>query len=388
MSRLLDRIRKRRQERDILVSTSFLALCLALPLLPAPGRILVQRLDVSSLPVITVFLTILDDADKGILGIAGEEVEVRIDGAAQTVSSLRSALEGGEYLAVVLAFDRSGSMRKALEETKQAALNFLKRMSADDRVAVVSFDDTVRVDSDLSVDRDVIENAIKGIDLGRDTVLYEAIRKGLEILEKDVTPRKALIMLSDGKDTRSKLSRSEVLSLARDKAVPLFTIGLGSGIDEVCLTELSSGTGGTFLRAAGPQDLLRLYQIIAEQLRNQYILTFSSSFGRDEVWHELELSFRDPTGTTAVWSRRFLATTNPGVSRGALSRYLGGPERHGLAIAGGLGALAGFCLALFIMLVIRLARRNEHFFWPYLFGLALAGTVLGAIAGLLAFGIR
>ena len=83
-----------------------------------------------------------------------------MDDAPQKISSLKSALEGGEYLAIALLFDRSGSMKKALEQTKEAGLAFLKRMSEEDQIAVISFDDTVRVDDNFSKDRALLENAI------------------------------------------------------------------------------------------------------------------------------------------------------------------------------------------------------------------------------------
>jgi VWFA-related protein len=388
MARLFAPAQKRRLKRGLFWMTALLSLSSTIPLYSAPGRIMVQRMDISALPEIIVYFTVLDDAEKAILGISSEEIEVRIDGISQAVSSLRSALEGDESLAVVLAFDRSGSMKNALEETKRAASDFLERMSAGDRVAVVSFDDAVRVDCDLSSDQSLVKNAIDGIDLGRDTALYEAIRKGLEILEGASTRRQALVILSDGKDTKSKLKRSEVLSLAKDKAVPIFTIGLGTEVDETCLIELASGTGGSFFPAARPQDLLRLYQTIAEQLRNQYILTFRSSFGQDDSWHDLELSFNDPAGKTAGWRQKFLATTSPGVSRGALSRHLGARDRDDLFVAAGLGALAGFCLGLFLFLLIRLTRGRDRLFWPLILGLVLTCTILGAIVGLLVFGIK
>ena len=362
--------------------------CLAGSVLAASGNIMVQRVDITRLPEITVYLTVLDGSGKSILGIADREIEVAIDGVAQAVSSLRSALEGGEHLAIGLVFDRSGSMKKAFAESKQAAIDFLKRMSGDDRVAVLSFDDAVRVDCELSPDRGLVEKAIQGIGLGKDTALYDAVQKGLEILDKASTKRLALVILSDGKDNRSRLKRPDVLSLAKNKSVPLFTIGLGSEIDEGSLIDLASGSGGNFFRAAGPQDLIRLYQTIAEQIRNQYVLTFSSSFGRDDAWHDLQITFREPSGEVMGASRRFLATTSPGVSREALSRFLSRPKRHSQSFSAGLGAILGFVLGILLLSLVGLIRRREPLFWPYIMGLLLAGTLLGAIVGLLAFGIR
>jgi VWFA-related protein len=357
-------------------------------ILASPGNLAIQRVDITRLPEITVYLSLLDDAGKSILGIAAQEIEVTIDGAAQTVSSMRSALEGGENMAVGLVFDRSGSMKTALAEAKQAALDFLGRMSAGDQAAVVSFDDTVRVDSELSADLGLADAAIKGIDLGKDTALYDAVLKGMGILGRASTKRLALIILSDGKDNRSRVKRPEVLSAAKEKSVPLFTIGLGSGIDESSLIDLASGSGGNFFRAAGPRDLIRLYQTIADQLRNQYILTFSLSSGRDDAWHDLRLVFKAPSGEMMSAGQRFLATTSPGVSREALSRFLGRPKRHSQSFSAGLGAIIGLCFGVLLLLLVGLVRRRERLFWPYIAGLLLAGTLLGAIVGLLALGIR
>lgn len=354
--------------------------------LASPGSLTIQRVDLTRLPEITVYLSILDDAGKSVLGIAPQEIEVTIDGTAQTVSSVRSALEGGEGMAVGLVFDRSGSMKTALEEAKQAVLDFLGRMSAGDLAAVVSFDDKVRVDSDLTADRGLAEAAIRGIGLGKDTALYDAIEKGMEILGRASTKRPALIILSDGKDNRSRLNRSDVLAMAKEKSVPLFTIGLGSGVDEGSLIALSSGSGGNFFRAAGPRDLIRLYQAIADQLRNQYILTFSLSSGRDDAWHDLRLVFKAPSGEDMGAEQKFLATTSPGVSREALSRFLDRPKRLSRSFTAGIGAIIGFSFGAILLLLVGLVRRRERLFRPYVVGLLAAGTLLGAIVGLLAFG--
>ena len=353
----------------------------------APASLTIQRIDITRLPEITVYLSVLDDAGKSILGIAAQEIELTIDGTVQTVSSVRSALEGGESLAVGLVFDRSGSMKSALAEAKQAAVDFLGRMSAGDQAAVISFDDTVRVDLGLSADLELAEAAVQGIGLGKDTALYDAVNKGLDILGRASTKRLALIILSDGKDNRSRLKRPEVLALAKQKAVPVFTIGLGPGIDETSLTDLASGSGGSFFRAAGPRDLIRLYQTIADQLRNQYLLTFSLSSGRDDAWHDLRLVFKAPSGEMMSAGQRFLATTSPGVSREALSRYLGRPKRHGLAFSAGIGAIMGFSLAVVLLFLAGLVRRRARLFRPYIAGLLLAGTILGALVGLLALGL-
>jgi hypothetical protein len=93
MARLFAPAQKRRLKRGLFWMTALLSLSSTIPLYSAPGRIMVQRMDISALPEIIVYFTVLDDAEKAILGISSEEIEVRIDGISQAVSSLRSALE-------------------------------------------------------------------------------------------------------------------------------------------------------------------------------------------------------------------------------------------------------------------------------------------------------
>ncbi|MFC2163712.1 VWA domain-containing protein, partial [Acidobacteriota bacterium] len=244
-------------------------LSLFLFLLPAFLRsqqrnVTLQRIDVSQIPEIHLYFSVTDETGNSILGLTEEEILLTADEAPQVISSLKSALEGKEYLAVALLFDRSGSMKKALEQTKKAAINFVKRMSLDDQIAVISFDDIVRVDSNFSKDRVMTENAIRGIDLGKDTALYDAIKQALSLLQNTQTKRQAIVTLSDGKDTKSKLNKEEILLEAKNSGVPLFTLGLGANVDEKGLIDMSSETGGNFFKAASPEDLLLLYQTIAE----------------------------------------------------------------------------------------------------------------------------
>lgn len=375
-----------RKKVDVLVWAGIVLL--AFPLFSSQKRISLQRVDISGLPEISVYFTLTDDTGNSVLGATADEIAVSIDGAAQKISLLKSALEGGEFLAVGLILDRSGSMKQALDKTKMAAINFTKRMSERDQLAVISFDDHVRVDSGFSKDLALVEKAIAGITIGKDTALYDAVQKGLELLEKVSTRRQALVLLSDGKDTRSKLKKADVLGAAKDKSVSLFTIGLGPSVDEANLAELAAETGGNFFRAAEPGDLLQLYQTIAEQLKNQYVLVFDSSFGRDEAWHDLSIAYKDPLGSEFKETKKFLATTSPGVSRGILTGALRRQEYQSYGWAAGLGALIGLGLGLLILIVIRLLRREAGLYWLYLLGLLLAAAILGGILGLLVMNFK
>ena len=219
-----------------------------------------QRIDITKLPEIRVFLTVTDEQKEAILGLTEQELKVDIDGTAQTIETLTSAFEGGAFLAVALLFDRSGSMKNAIEPTKKAGAGFIKRLSENDQIAVITFDHVVKVDSGFTQDRAASEQAVEGIVLGGDTALYDAIHMGLEVLRGIGTPRQAVIVLSDGKDTKSRLKRTDVLAEAKSSSVPVFAINLDTEGDANNLKDLSAQTGGSYFEAAAPGDLLSLYQ--------------------------------------------------------------------------------------------------------------------------------
>jgi len=361
----------------------FLLFWLPTFLLSQQRNVTLQRIDVSEIPEIHLYFSVTDETGNSILGLTEAEIQLAVDGAPQIISSLKSALEGREFLAVALLFDRSGSMKKALDQTKDAAINFVKRMSVDDQIAVISFDDIVRVDSNFSKDRAITENAIKAIDLGKDTALYDAIEKALSLLKNTQTKRQAIVTLSDGKDTKSKLLKEEILLEAKNNGIPLFTLGLGANIDENSLIELSNETGGSFFKAATPDDLLLLYQTIAEQLKNQYVLSFKLTFGMDEKWHDLKIMFKDPQGKEYASTREFIASKGPGVSRETMAGFERKIERRNILSILAIGAFIGLGFGLLLLLFIRLARPEVAIISLTAFGLVLSTMILGAIISFL-----
>jgi len=322
-------------------------------------RINLQRIDVTGLPEVQLYFTVTDGSGNCVLGLNDNEIEISLDTVVQNITRLESALEGNEYLAVVLLFDRSGSMKTALDQAKAAAYDFSDRLSREDRMAVISFDDKVRIDSGLSTNREQIKTAIADINLGNDTSLYDAIQQALVLLEDEATNRQAILVLSDGRDTRSQLKKAEVMAQIKECGIPLFAIGLGDRQNTQNLTEFSQAAGGDYFQAIGPDDLLLIYQKIAEQLINQYVMEFTSSFGQDEKWHDLTLRIKNSQTEDAAISREFLAVRGVGVSRETVSRHVRGLEQQNMLLVVALGAGIGLILGVLLLLRIRLVRPRN-----------------------------
>jgi VWFA-related protein len=342
-----------------------------------------QRIDITRLPEISLFFTVTNENGDSIPGLTENELEITVDGEKQQISSLTSAFEGGVYLAVALLFDRSGSMKNAIDKSKDAGVAFLKRMSGEDRIAVISFDHEVEVNSTFTKDRAASEQAINKIVLGGNTALYDAIHEALGLLKNEATPRQAIVVLSDGKDTKSRIQRDEMLAGLKNKNVPIFAINLDSQGDENNLKDLAQQTGGNYFEAATSNELLYVYQVIADQLNNQYVLVFQSTPKQDEKFHGLEVTFKDPAGQIVSVQREYIATKGPGVRLETVSGLKRQVEMQSVILIVGIGTIFGLLLGLVILLLLKLVRPEIRVFSLLSLALILSTVILGGIIGVI-----
>jgi von Willebrand factor type A domain/F5/8 type C domain len=195
----------------------------------------------------------------------------------------------------VVTLDTSGSMKQRLAEAQAAAKSFLEALPPEDKVQVFGFAREVKPLSPLGADRASAKAAIGATSARGDTALYDALYASVDAL-KGTPGRKAIVLLSDGADDDgtgrplSKHSLEDVLALAREVNVPIFTIGIGE-IDEAVLKKTADQTGAMFLLAPQPTDLRKLYDKVGEQLAGQYHIFYTSNLPGDGSEHRVRLDY-------------------------------------------------------------------------------------------------
>ncbi len=159
---------------------------------------------------------------RRITDLKKEDFQVYEDGVQQQIAGFAAT---DEPLSIVLALDTSGSTENDLARIQNAAIDFVNALHPDDRVAILSFSDDVKLQRDFSSDRDVNAYGIKQTRPGGCTVEYEAVWLALEEVLKPVTERKALVLFTDGVDTCShKASMNETLELAKETAATIYVV--------------------------------------------------------------------------------------------------------------------------------------------------------------------
>ena len=198
-------------------------------------------------------------------------------------------------LSLGLAIDTSASMQPRMDEARKAGAQFFSNvMRQGDRAFLVSFDTQPQVIQRWSPKLADINAGLAKLRAEEATALYDAVVYSLYNF-LGVKGQKALIVITDGKDTASKFSWDQAIEYAQRTAVPIYTIGIGIRPTEVDvrykLSKFATETGGNAYYIEAASDLKRVYGEIENELRSQYILGFypPEQVKPGSKWHEVSV---------------------------------------------------------------------------------------------------
>ena len=179
-------------------------------------------------------------------------------------------------LSIGLAIDTSGSMQPRMAEAQKAASQFFSNtLRKGDRAFLVSFDSQPRLEQSWSPNLADVNAGLAKLRADESTALFDAIVYSLYNFAS-VRGQKALVVITDGKDTASKFSFDQAIEYARRAAVPIYGIGIGISAKDIDVryhfSRFSSETGGNVYYIDRAEDLQRIYTDIQNELRSQYIL--------------------------------------------------------------------------------------------------------------------
>ncbi|WP_321430058.1 VWA domain-containing protein [uncultured Methanolobus sp.] len=181
----------------------------------------------------------------------------------------------GSPLDVVLVIDRSGSMSGTpIQDARDAAKEFTDNLVSNSEVGIVSFASSSSVDKSMTLlnayDNKVsVKSAIDSISDGGSTAMGEGMADANDLLINygRSSARKVMIVLTDGETNAGDDQDGEgAIAYANSNGVTIYTIGLGSSLDEALLRHIASETGGTYYNAPGSSDLSEIYATISQEL--------------------------------------------------------------------------------------------------------------------------
>lgn len=234
-------------------------------------------------------VSVFDEAGRFAKGLTKDDFTVLEDGVKQELS----AFEFAESLpmALGLVVDGSGSMEKSMPLVKQAATEFVSNLVGEkDRGFVIEFRERPTLLAAMTSSRAALIRAIGETRAGGATAFHDSVVLGLYQF-RSLAGKKALVVLTDGKDNHSSTDWPTMKRYARTAGVPIFVIGLDLSVFDMGLKgklrELADDTGGEAFFIGDAKQLPEIYRKIESEVRAQYFLTYLTESTRKENEYRL-----------------------------------------------------------------------------------------------------
>jgi VWFA-related protein len=287
-----------------------------------PDDVIRTETDVTNLP-----FTVTDRQRRFITTLRAEDVRVLEDGVPQQLFTFQR--ETDRPLAIALLIDVSISQKNTLPDEKAAARGFIEKaiQSKKDQIAIIPFTGLAFLEQSLT--RDVLSvyrvleqvevaipmylgagRPLSGIPTGPGllglpdqgtTAIWDAVAlSSSQVLARTQDQRRrAIILLTDGLDTTSRLRRSDAINAVLAAEAVVYVIGIGDskreGVDKGTLRDLAEHTGGRAFFPKGEVELQTAFAEIERELRTQYLIAYTpTNKRRDGAYRRIAVEITNP----------------------------------------------------------------------------------------------
>jgi Ca-activated chloride channel homolog len=286
----------------------------------------------SNVDLVALNVVVTDGDQKYVAGLRPSDFAVFEDGIQQEVSFFGAT---NVPLDLAILLDTSASMTGKMQLVQQAAIGFLTTLRATDRAIVVDIKDATKIMYPLGGDIEAARKAILSTVPRGGTALYNGAYLTLKemVKERRVTNevrRQALVVLSDGDDTASLVSYDDLMDLAKQSGIAIYTITMRSKYlvsqavarrhsyfsqSEFGMKALAQETGARSFFPTELSELSGVYASIAEELATQYAIGYSSKNPRlDGTYRRVIVRVADKPG---IRTRTRAGYTSPRAQRTA-----------------------------------------------------------------------
>lgn len=261
----------------------------------------VPRLRVTA-NLVLVPMTVTDPLNRLVTGLEAPNFEIFDNNVGQIIKSFSTE---DAPVTIGIVFDLSGSMNSKFARARRALSEFLRTSNPADEFFVVGFNDRPAVIVDYTSDVDDVEARMVMLHPENRTALIDAVYLGVNKLKDAKYERKALLIVSDGGDNRSRYTQGELRRVVRESDVQIYSIGIfdtyASTSEEelgpILLSDISEMTGGRMFKVSDAADMGDIAARISAELRNQYVVGYRpSDLKKDGNWRKLKVRLVPPAG--------------------------------------------------------------------------------------------
>ena len=262
-----------------------------------PGALIRMNVDMVLVPV-----TVTDPMNRLVTGLEQEDFQIYENSGQQKITSFASE---DAPVSIGIIFDLSGSMTSKLIRARESILQFIKTANPQDEFFVIGFNDRPELIEDFTNSVEDIQARLATVRSGHRTALLDAIYYGMTKMKDARHERKALLVVSDGGDNRSRYTEGEVRAQVREADVEIYSIGIFDPYAATpeeragpqLLNELSEETGGRLFRVDDLAEMGDIAEKISTELRNQYVIGYRpKDLTRDGKWRKVKVKVNPPQG--------------------------------------------------------------------------------------------
>jgi len=252
--------------------------------------------------LVLIPLTVTDPMDRLVTGLEKSNFAIYDENKPQAITSFSTQ---DAPVSIGIIFDMSGSMADKILRARDSILEFMKTSNPKDQYFVIAFNDRPELIEDFTSSTEKIEERLANVKAGHRTALLDAIYYGLDKMRQAEYPRKALLVVSDGGDNRSRYTENEVRSLVRESDVQIYSIGIfdpdaptmEERLGPLLLNDISNETGGRLFKVDDVSEMGDIATKISEELRNEYVLGYSPTNQKhDGKWRKVKVKLEPPPG--------------------------------------------------------------------------------------------
>ncbi len=276
----------------------------------------------SSVDLVRVTAIVRDHKGRFVQDLTVRDFEIIDSGKSRPITEFRRDMSG---VSVALLFDVSGSMEGQLAMAREAAKHVLSWLDARDEAAIFTFDTRLEEMVPFTEGMKTLPEAMARVTPFGATSLHDAIAETAKRVESRDGRRRAVVVLTDGFDTASRLTPAQVSAIASEIDVPVYLFGIVASIDNPTselatnsvsqaalggpLADLATWTGGHSFVASTPAQRSAAARQIIDELRHQYLIAFESS--GNPGWHPLVVRARQKDLTVRARSGYIAGQSRP-----------------------------------------------------------------------------
>ena len=255
----------------------------------------------SGVDVVTIRAVVRDGKGRAVTTLVKDDFELIDNGTPHPVIAVE---QDNGPVGLALLFDISGSMdvNDRFGRAREQGYFLLSGLrNGEDEAAVYAFDSRLHVVQPFTTELDKLRGTVTEFSRWGMTSLHDAIASASRTMDTRATRRRALVVLTDGIDTGSKLTPSQVSAIASSIDLPVYIVAVVQSIDDPRagggnqqlageLADLARWTGGQLFVSTSMSEASNVARQITSELRQQYLIAFEP--GATPGWHSVEVKVR------------------------------------------------------------------------------------------------